>query len=87
MSNPLLEFVRFHPVKKVSSLIGFCGFHYNKSMKFSEVAVHRLRTPKGNIKIRLLYPERVTPANKEAQQVIDEEINAYILANYPESLI
>lgn len=83
MSNPLIEYLSFHPVKKVGSLIGFAGFRWKKEFTFSEVAVHKLKSSKGNIKVRLLYPEKVVPANKESQQIIDEEINAYILSQYP----
>lgn len=86
MSNPLIEYLQFHPVNKVGSLIGFVGFKYNKVFTFSEVAVHKLKSAKGSIKIRLLYPEKVTPANKESQQIIDEEVNAYIVANYKEAI-
>ena len=84
MSNPLIEYLSFHPVRKVKSLIGFCGFRYNKEITFSEIAVHKLLKPKGHIRIRLLYPEKVVPVSKEIQQSIDEEVNGYILANYPE---
>ncbi len=80
----MIEYTKFHPVKKVGSLIGFCGFKYN-GIGFSEIAVHRLLKPKCHIKVRLLYPEKIEPT-REMQLEIDEEINAYILTNYKSSL-
>lgn len=80
----MIEFCSFHPVKKVKSLIGFCSFKFNREFSFQEIPVHKLLIPKGNISIRLLYPENVAPANKNMQQMIDEELNAYIIANYGE---
>lgn len=79
-----IEFLRFHPVKKVNSLIGFAGFKYN-GIGFSEIAVHKLLNPKGNTKIRLLFPEKIKPSS-QSQVELDEEVSAYISANYKENL-
>ena len=79
----MIEYVSFHKVPKVDSLIGYCSFKFNKDFSFTEIAVHKLKIPKNNIRIRLRYPERCAPS-KETQTLIDEEVNAYILANYRE---
>lgn len=81
-----IEFLRFHPVKKTGSLIGFASFKFNGEFSFTEVGVHLLRSPKPNRKIRLLYPEQACPANSKTQLAIDEEISAYISANYKHTL-
>jgi len=81
----MLEYCSFHPVKKSGSLIGFCSFKFNKEFQFTEIAVHKLKEPKGNVKVRLLYPEKISPA-KEVQMEIDEDMSAYISANYNSAL-
>ncbi len=81
----MIEFMRFHPVKKVKSLIGFCSFKYNK-IGFTEIPVHKILLPTSKERVvRLLYPEAIKP-NSEMQQEIDREISAYISANYREVL-
>ncbi len=81
----MVEFLSFHPVKKVNSLIGFAGFKYN-GIGFSEIPVHKILMPATKERvIRLLYPERIKPSG-EMQQEIDIEISAYIQANYKEVL-
>ncbi len=80
----MIEYMKFHQVKKNGSLIGFCGFKY-EGFSFSEIAVHRLLQPKGNVKVRLLFPEKIKPSS-EAQVAMDEEISAYISANYRKAL-
>lgn len=83
----MIEYLSFHPIKRnpLNGLIGFCSFHYNKDIKFTELAIHLLLKPKENIRIRVRYPER-TDVSASTQKLIDEEINGYIMANYPESL-
>lgn len=77
------EYISFHPVPKDRSLIGFVSFKYGKEYSFYELGVHKLLKPKGRIKIRLVYPEKQAP-NKDMQEELDAEINAYLLANYKE---
>ncbi len=76
--------MKFHKIKQVGDLIGFASFKYN-GIGFSEIGVHRLLEPKGNVKVRLLFPEKVKPF-RDMQVAIDEEISAYISANYKECL-
>lgn len=85
MSNPLIEYLSFRPVKRNRSLIGFCGFRWNREITFSEVGVHSILNPKDYKVVRLLYPKEMRPS-KDMQVVIDQEINAYIVANYPEAI-
>ena len=79
----MIEHVNFSPVKGDKGLIGFCGFRFNVDFSFNNIAVFKLLKPKGRIKVRLVYPDKIKP-NKRVQVAIDEEINAYILANYSE---
>ena len=81
----MLEYIQFKPVKRDKSLIGFISFKIGKEFSFYQLGVHKLLKPKGNMKIRLLYPEKQSPS-KTMQELIDEEVNAYILVNYRESL-
>lgn len=87
-----LEYISFHPVKKIKSLIGFCSFRYNKEISFNEIAVHKLLNPKGNIRVRLVYPEKKSgeayynPSSRAVQLSIDEEISNYIQAKYKEHI-
>ena len=86
MNELSLEYIQFKPVKRDKSLIGFVSFKIGREFSFYQLAVHTLLKPKNNIKIRLVYPEKQEPS-QVMQEFIDEEINAYLLANYHESLI
>lgn len=79
----MIEYVEFKPVKKTGSLIGFVNFKDGRDYSFYQLGVHKLREPKGNLKIRLVYPEKQAP-NKEKQQEYDNDVNAFLLANYKE---
>lgn len=79
-----IEFLRFHPVKRSNSLVGFASFKYN-GIGFSEIAVHKMLNPKNGITARLRYPANIKP-HSDMQQDIDREISAYILVNYKECL-
>lgn len=83
-----LEYLSFHPIKKKGSLIGFASFKYNGQFSFAEVDVHKINMPVNPKRtVRILYPEKVFPFKKEIQEEIDEEISAYVSANYKETLI
>ena len=86
MNDMQLEYIQFRPIKKSGSLIGFISFKIGKDYSWHQLGVHKLQKPKGNIKIRLLYPERQHPETRTFQEEIDEEVNAYLLANYKEHL-
>ena len=86
MSEFNLEYVSFHPIKKTGSLLGFISFKIGKEYSWHQLGVHKLKEAKGHIKIRLLYPERQHPETKILQEEIDQEVNAYLLANYKEIL-
>ena len=79
----MIEYCEFKPIKKVGSLIGFCNFKDGRDYSFYQLGVHKLRERKGNLAIRLVYPEKQAP-NKEKQQEYDKDINAYLLANFKE---
>ena len=81
----MLDYVKFQTVPKQGSLIGFISFKYNREYSFYELAVHKLREPKGHIKIRLVYPDKQAP-NKQMQESFDEEVNAWLLANNYEDI-
>ena len=82
----ILEFPQFSPVKRVGSFIGFMSFKIGKDYSWYKLGVHLLKKPKGNVKIRLVYPEMQGPPTRIMQEEIDEEANAYICANYKEAL-
>jgi hypothetical protein len=86
MEELILEYISFRPIKKIGSLIGFISFKIGKDYSWYQIGVHKLKNPKGHVKIRLLYPERQHPETKVMQEEIDEGVNSYILAQYPESL-
>jgi hypothetical protein len=86
MSEITLEYISFRPVKQIGSLIGFISFKIGKEYSWHQLGVHELLKPKGHVRIRLLYPEKQHPESKELQEQIDEEVNAYLLANYREVL-
>lgn len=79
----MLEHISFKPVVKTGSLIGFVSFKYGREYSFYQLGVHKLREPKDRIKIRLVYPDKQSP-NRLMQQEFDNEVNAYLLANYKE---
>ncbi len=79
----MIEYVEFKPVKKQGSLIGFCSFKDGRDYSFFDLGVHKFLKAKGNLKIRLVYPDKQTP-NREKQQEYDNDVNAYLLANYKE---
>jgi hypothetical protein len=81
-----LEYISFKPVKRVGSLLGFISFKVGREYSWHQLGVHKLAKPKGNIFIRLLYPERQHPETKILQEEIDREVNAYLLAHYKEAL-
>lgn len=83
----IIEFLRFHPVEKVKSHIGFASFRYNKEFSFNDIPVHKIKMPVSpKRKVRLRYPDNVFPFNAKAQNDIDEEVSAYISAEYREVL-
>lgn len=78
-----IEYCEFKPIKKTGSLIGFVNFKDGREYSFYQLGVHKLRVPKGNIKIRLVYPEKQAPT-REKQEEYDNDVNAFLLANYRE---
>lgn len=83
--NPIMiEYPSFHKVKPHNGLIGFISFKIGKEYSWYNLGVHKLKEPKGNILIRLVYPEKQAPVSKNMQESIDEEVNHYLLAQYPE---
>jgi hypothetical protein len=84
--NLQLEYPSFIKCKQAGSLIGFISFKVGRDWSWYNLGVHLLRIPKGNVKIRLVYPERQAPPTREMQEEIDSEVNSYILAQYPEVL-
>lgn len=81
-----LEYLQFRPIKNIGSLIGFCSFKIGREYSWYQLGVHKLDRPKGDIKIRLLYPEQQTPSTRIMQEEIDKEINSYLISQYPESI-
>lgn len=86
MDNLQLEYLSFKPVKKAGSLIGFISFKIGREYSWYQVGVHKLKVPKDTVRVRLLYPERQHPETTQMQQEIDESVNAYLTAQYPEAL-
>lgn len=82
----ILEYCQFVPAKQVGSFIGFMSLKIGREYSWYRLGVHILKSPKGNTKIRLVYPEMQAPPTRIMQSEIDEEVSAYISANYPESL-
>lgn len=81
-----LEYLKFKPIKQTKEtkgLIGFCDFKYDDKFSFNEIAVHKIKLPANpKRKVRLRYPDNVFPYNIETQTEIDEEVSAYISAEY-----
>ncbi len=82
--NFQIEFPSFHKVRPHKGLIGFISFKIGKEYSWYQLAVHTLLKPKGNILIRIMYPEKQAPVSRSMQESIDEEVNHYLLAQYPE---
>lgn len=85
--------IQFFPVRKrVAGHIGFVNFHYEEGMAIKDVAVHERLDKKG---YRLVYPNVknkegdvrsvVFPNNRDTQEQIDREINAYLRSREIES--
>lgn len=85
----MIEDIKFKPVPRVDSLVGFCSFGYH-GLAFHDVAVHRSNDDSNKLRFRLLYPAYAKdkfnfhPTNKETQELIDQEVSAYIFANFKE---
>lgn len=80
-----IEYLEFKPIKKVGSLIGFCSFKDGKDYSFYQLAVHKRMEKKGNLCIRLIYPEKQAP-NRQRQEEYDLDVNSFLLANYKEHI-
>lgn len=85
--TPLISDLKFIPVNRKGSLIGYCSFIYDANIAIKDIAVHERADKSG---LRLRYPvsqenkERsiIHPINIETQQLLDNEITAYVKANY-----
>lgn len=76
--EPLITGLKFIPVRRVGSHIGFVKFVYEGNLAMKDIAVHERADKKS---FRLVYPLNTFPINKETQEIIDNEVNCYIKQN------
>lgn len=83
----LVSEIRFIPIVKNGSHVGFCDFHcHTEEMNFlfKDMAVHSKRS--GGYRVvytrnKVTEREHVKPQNKKTQEAIDTAITAYIREN------
>ena len=85
---PIITDIHFVPMKRLGSFVGFVSFRYDREkwgLCIKSVAVHEKADKSA---FRLVYPEDgrfkrtlVYPINRQTQQLIEAEVNAYLTAN------
>ena len=85
MAYPTISEIRFIPVHRKKSLVGFVAFLYDGRLALKDIAVHELREPKDGVRYRLVYPKNLTekiifhPTDKTTQEYIDKKISDYLI--------
>ena len=80
-----LDYLSFTKSKiNTKGLIGFTTFKIGNDYSYYQLPTYLIRMPVGNKLVRLLYPEKQPPPNRDMQETIDLELSAYIKVNYSE---
>ena len=80
-----LDYLSFTKTRtRIKGLIGYVNFKIGNDYSYYQLPTYLLKNPKGNILIRLLYPDRQPPPSREMQEAIDLELSAYLSCNYGE---